>query len=363
MGRHWLRLGGHGSVHSPRLLIHCTPCANCTAVHSLMPTCPSLLAAVLRRPTLPRAARRACIPKTSMSTRERRGCMEGALLLLFQLLTGTLLVQLLLSPCKVQDHRSHLAAGMRRALRAAAAAMRLATSPERHAPLPDTIAKHNSMHSGCNKRQHTACYVIKEKRQLQAARRRCVALRCTPGTCTHRFWRKPNFISSVMASLVAHALYRGLARAAERRSLGMLPLWALALLGYWIGKLLSLWSSGRRGARSLEPAAESATAAAAANPAAEPSALLLPGGPASAPVCAVVVPARVVTEQQGARLQRLITRWAAGRPTKGWRQRRRQVPAQLPCNLGLALSAASLCLSLRCAGCACSKTGSQATWC
>ncbi len=189
MGRHWLRLGGHGSVHSPRLVIHCTPCANCTAVHSLMPTCPSLLAAVLRRPTLPRAARRACIPKTSMSTRERRGCMEGALLLLFQLLTGTLLVQLLLSPCKVQDHRSHLAAGMRRALRAAAAAMRLATSPERHAPLPDTIAKHNSMHSGCNKRQHTACYVIKEKRQLQAARRRCVALRCTPGTCTHRFWR------------------------------------------------------------------------------------------------------------------------------------------------------------------------------
>lgn len=113
-----------------------------------------------------------------------------------------------------------------------------------------------------------------------------------------------------MASLVAHALYRGLVRALQLRSLTQLPLFSLALLAYSLGKLLArLKPQQRSRAPVLEPtAAGSAAAAAAANPAAEPSALVLPGGPAPAPICAVVVPAHVHTEQQGAGLQRLITR-------------------------------------------------------
>lgn len=114
-----------------------------------------------------------------------------------------------------------------------------------------------------------------------------------------------------MASLIAHALHRGLVRALQQRSFSVLPLWAVALLAYSIGKLLAQWRPQQRSrAPALEPAA--AAAAGAANLAAEPSALLLPGGQATAPVCAVDVPSHVLTEQQGARLQRLITRWCFG---------------------------------------------------
>lgn len=48
-------------------------------------------------------------------------------------------------------------------------------------------------------------------------------------------------IPGPMTSRIAHALHSGLVRAFQQRRLTLLPLWALALLGYWLGKLWARW--------------------------------------------------------------------------------------------------------------------------
>lgn len=122
-----------------------------------------------------------------------------------------------------------------------------------------------------------------------------------------------------MQSFIVHALCSGLLQVLQQHSLplqrrlALLAFWALALFAYMLGKAAG-WMAHRQHGPSLDNAVETNLAAAPAdaadraNPAAEPSALLLPGGPTPGPAIAVVVPASIHSQEQGARLQHLITR-------------------------------------------------------
>ena len=123
-----------------------------------------------------------------------------------------------------------------------------------------------------------------------------------------------------MQSLITRALCSGLLQALQqsslplRRRLALVALRTLALLALVLGRMAG-WITHRQRRRPSQERVEGANLAAAAtagdgrsNPTAEPSALLLPGGPAPGPAVAVVVPASIRSQQQVARLQRLIAR-------------------------------------------------------